>query len=223
MVSICGMTGAHARVEERVDSNTTFGELLSRVALKLAERKRQQEDSSERKGRKEGPTGPPPHILRLFSDEFAFAISPEDQERFKVLSPIVDLSGKVQPLGVREFELQKRVYADNVNVHAKEAQRRNSNSGIAAAGAAGGGTGAGGSYEKAAQGESSSNKAAESLSSSSADAAVDTAFISPSPSKENPAAASASSSEMVIAVAGGHSFFPLVYLESPLTQYLLID
>ena len=52
--------------------------------------------------------------LRLFSDEYAFVISPEDQSRLKIMSPIVDLNQCVQSLGVRELELQKRVYADSV-------------------------------------------------------------------------------------------------------------
>jgi SAPK-interacting protein 1 (Sin1), Pleckstrin-homology len=54
------------------------------------------------------------HRLRLYSDEYAFAISPEDRARLKIMSPIVDLSVPVHSLGVRELQLQKRVYADTV-------------------------------------------------------------------------------------------------------------
>lgn len=56
------------------------------------------------------------HKLRLFSDEYAFAVTPEDQARFKIASPIVDLNVKFQSLGIRELELQKRHYADTPKV-----------------------------------------------------------------------------------------------------------
>ena len=58
----------------------------------------------------------PARRLRLFSDEYAFVISPEDQSRLKIMSPIVDLNQCVQSLGVRELELRKRVYADSAKV-----------------------------------------------------------------------------------------------------------
>ncbi len=54
--------------------------------------------------------------LRIFSDEFAFALSEEDQARLKIMSPITDLRVTVQSLGVRVLELQKRVYVDTNNV-----------------------------------------------------------------------------------------------------------
>jgi SAPK-interacting protein 1 (Sin1), Pleckstrin-homology len=54
--------------------------------------------------------------LRLFSDEYAFVISPEDQARLKIMSPITDLNQCVQSLGVRDLELQKRIYADSVKI-----------------------------------------------------------------------------------------------------------
>ena len=51
--------------------------------------------------------------LRIFSDEFAFALTEEDQARLKIMSPITDLRVSVQSLGVRVLELQKRVYVDS--------------------------------------------------------------------------------------------------------------
>lgn len=50
--------------------------------------------------------------LRIFSDEFAFALTEEDQARLKIMSPITDLRVSVQSLGVRVLELQRRVYVD---------------------------------------------------------------------------------------------------------------
>jgi hypothetical protein len=74
----------------RIDEFTTLGDLLPRIART--------------------------HKLRLFSDEYAFAISPEDQSRLKIMSPIYDLTQCVQSLGVKDLELHKRVYADSVKV-----------------------------------------------------------------------------------------------------------
>ena len=54
--------------------------------------------------------------MRLFSDEYAFVISADDQSRLKIMSPIVDLNQCVQSLGVQNLELQKRVYADSVKI-----------------------------------------------------------------------------------------------------------
>ena len=51
--------------------------------------------------------------LRLFSDEFAFAIQEEDQVRLKIMSPITDLRVNVHSLGVQVLELQKRQYVDS--------------------------------------------------------------------------------------------------------------
>ena len=51
--------------------------------------------------------------LRLYSDEFSFAVTEEDQQRLKIVSPITDLRVNVQALGVRVLELQKRVYVDS--------------------------------------------------------------------------------------------------------------
>jgi len=52
--------------------------------------------------------------LRLYTDEFVFYIySPEEQARLKLMSPIVDPSAPIASLGTREFQLQKRLYADS--------------------------------------------------------------------------------------------------------------
>jgi hypothetical protein len=55
--------------------------------------------------------------LRLYTDEFVFYIySPEEQARLKLMSPVVDPTVTIISLGTREFQLQKRVYADSVKV-----------------------------------------------------------------------------------------------------------
>eukprot|EP00596_Hydrurales_sp_CCMP1899_P002070 CAMPEP_0119049714 /NCGR_PEP_ID=MMETSP1177-20130426/65985_1 /TAXON_ID=2985 /ORGANISM="Ochromonas sp, Strain CCMP1899" /LENGTH=485 /DNA_ID=CAMNT_0007027257 /DNA_START=378 /DNA_END=1835 /DNA_ORIENTATION=+ len=74
----------------RIDEHTTLGDLLPKIART--------------------------HRLRLFSDEYAFKISDDDQARLKIMSPIVDLNQIVQQLGVKELELQKKVYADSVKI-----------------------------------------------------------------------------------------------------------
>ena len=48
------------------------------------------------------------HRLRLFTDEFSFVITPEEQSRLKLMSPIVSSNTLIKNIDLREFELQKR-------------------------------------------------------------------------------------------------------------------
>jgi len=48
------------------------------------------------------------HRLRLYTDEYSFIVSPEEQARLKLMSPIVDSNTKIRSIDLREFELQKR-------------------------------------------------------------------------------------------------------------------
>ena len=62
--------------------------------------------------------------LRLFSDEFAFAIPEEDQVRMKIMSPITDLRVNVHSLGVQVLELQKRQYVDSTVIKPSSSQQK---------------------------------------------------------------------------------------------------
>lgn len=54
------------------------------------------------------------HKIRLYTDEFSFMVSSEDQARLKLMSPHVDLNSLVSTFGDNcKFELQKRAFEDS--------------------------------------------------------------------------------------------------------------
>ena len=57
--------------------------------------------------------------IRLYTDEFSFVVSAEDQARLKLISPIVDLSTLVSSVCECKFELQKRAFEDSARVHSR--------------------------------------------------------------------------------------------------------
>lgn len=52
------------------------------------------------------------HRINLCTDHFCFRISTEDQQKFKLMSPMITLDTRIHAIGVRKFELEKRVYED---------------------------------------------------------------------------------------------------------------
>eukprot|EP01039_Chlorochromonas_danica_P000097 gene97-104_t len=54
--------------------------------------------------------------LRLYTDEYVFTISQQDQRRLQYASPKMDLSVKVSSIGTTFFDLQKKTYADSVKM-----------------------------------------------------------------------------------------------------------
>lgn len=55
--------------------------------------------------------------LRLYTDEYVFTITPEDQYRLNLMSSNVDMDVPIKLLGVTEFELRRKYYADTVRQH----------------------------------------------------------------------------------------------------------
>lgn len=66
--------------------------------------------------------------IRLYTDEFSFVVSAEDQARLKLISPIVDLSTLVSTVCECKFELQKRAFEDSARVHSRTLASKNSSS-----------------------------------------------------------------------------------------------
>eukprot|EP01041_Mallomonas_annulata_P001891 gene1891-3666_t len=54
------------------------------------------------------------HRLRLYTDEYEFVMPNKDQIRLRLMSPVVDGNVPILALGVKEFVLQRRIYADTV-------------------------------------------------------------------------------------------------------------
>ena len=46
--------------------------------------------------------------FRLFTEEYTFVLSQEDQSRLQLPTPHLDPHASIMKLGIREFELQKR-------------------------------------------------------------------------------------------------------------------
>lgn len=52
------------------------------------------------------------HRINLLTDHFCFRISSEDQNKFKLTSPVITLDTRIQAIGVRKFDLEKKMYED---------------------------------------------------------------------------------------------------------------
>lgn len=52
------------------------------------------------------------HRINLLTDHFCFRISSEDQNKFKLMAPVITLDTRIQAVGVRKFELEKKLYED---------------------------------------------------------------------------------------------------------------
>ena len=54
------------------------------------------------------------HKIRLYTEEFSFVVSAEDQARLKLMSPFVDMSALVATFGDNcKFDLQKKIFEDS--------------------------------------------------------------------------------------------------------------
>ena len=73
--------------------------------------------------------------IRLYTDEFSFVVSSDDQARLKLISPIVDLSTLVSAVCECKFELQKRAFEDSARVHTRALTSKNSAAELAEANA----------------------------------------------------------------------------------------
>jgi len=50
--------------------------------------------------------------INLYTDQFSFVISSEDQSKLKLMSTIVNLDSNIASIGVLKFGMQKKVYQD---------------------------------------------------------------------------------------------------------------
>ena len=53
------------------------------------------------------------HKIRLYTEEFSFVVSAEDQARLKLMSPFVDMNALVATFGDCKFDLQKKIFEDS--------------------------------------------------------------------------------------------------------------
>jgi hypothetical protein len=74
-----------------VDDATTFMDLLPRISEKCK--------------------------LNLFTNEFVFSITKVDQDRLSLLPIAIDINSNVINLGIKNFELEKKIYKDEPSSH----------------------------------------------------------------------------------------------------------
>ena len=79
-----------------VDETTTFMDLLPRISEKCK--------------------------LNLFTNEFVFTITKVDQDRLSLLPIAIDIKSNVMNLGIKDFELEKKIYKDEPSSHLSKRQ-----------------------------------------------------------------------------------------------------
>jgi hypothetical protein len=60
------------------------------------------------------------HRINLLTDHYCFRITNEDQQKHKLMSPIITLDTIIYSIGVRKFELEKKTYEDSSRVYLGE-------------------------------------------------------------------------------------------------------
>ena len=64
------------------------------------------------------------HRIKLYRSEYVFVMSETDQERLMLQTPFVNLHTRVDDVGARTFQLQKKLYADSIKTDSNKARQR---------------------------------------------------------------------------------------------------
>jgi hypothetical protein len=64
------------------------------------------------------------HRIKLYRSEYVFVMSEADQERLMLQTPFVNLQTRVDDVGARTFQLQKKLYADSIKAESNKARQR---------------------------------------------------------------------------------------------------